>query len=323
MCSHFTVPSVFNLSSRKKNFQSLLKKLSGVFLGSVDSVVIQNCAQALASLVKGDHSRTKDAESCLQKTVRNLQDRLFELFDSKKDLVEQESTEDNVSSAVTTENSIRLCLARLSVLSKRLNLGTYLADKTDPEAQDKAVEKLFTTVAEYVAKELASRQIPDEDQKDGDKAAENPIIWKNSNKQLHKIVANSVSEAFTFLLSTTAWLVNEVLGQVELRDTHEADKLKENIVVRMRDYLVKLICACFELYLEPKDTDSYSEEQIAFSIEVQKYAGRTSGDLRPLLPKLWASSSSPTLKNMALVDDSAMIGGFVRFLLSQEEEVRL
>lgn len=324
ICSRCAVPSVFNLSSRKKDFQALLKKISGVFLGSVDSVVIQNCAQALASLAKGDHSRTKDAQSYLQKTVRNLQDRLIELLDSKKALVQQEATEDDVSCAETTENSILLCLRRLSALSKRLNVGNYLdlADVSDPEAKDKAVEKLFTRVAEYVAKELASRQVP-EDEDDGGETTESPVTWKNGSKKIHNIVANSVSEAFTFLLCATAWLVNEVVGEIDSSDKHEADKSKATHVVRMRDHLVKLICACFELYLEPSSRDSYSPEQIDFSIKVQKYGGRTSGDLRQLLPKSWASSSAPALANMALVEDSAMIGGFVRFLLSQQEEVRL
>jgi hypothetical protein len=55
------VPSVFNLSSRKKDFQQLLDKLAEAFLESTDTAVLNNCALALTSLAKGEHARTGDA----------------------------------------------------------------------------------------------------------------------------------------------------------------------------------------------------------------------------------------------------------------------
>jgi hypothetical protein len=307
-----------------------MKNFSEVFLESTDDIVLSNCALSLTALAKGDHARIPDAQMCLKKTVRALQNRLLELLEFKVGLVDKNSSDFADTSPVDTEHSIGLCFRRLSMLSKRVYIGKLLVDSGGLEAQDNAVESLYSAAAEYVAKELDSRKIVHKDEEDADETlaevpetlAEVPEIWTNGNDRIHEMVGEAVSDTLCFLLCVLAWRVNMVVEALEKDEKKSTTQGANNhIVVRMRDQLVKLIILCFEQYLEPKDIDVYSKAHVDFSVKVQKEAGRTAGDIRSLFPKAWSSASSPSIAAFSLVDDGGLIGGFVRFFRSQDDEV--
>ena len=316
------MPSVFNLSSRKKDFQSLVKNFSEIFLESTDPTVLSNCAVALTSLASGEHARISDAQLGLKKTVNALQNRLLELLEVKVGILDSTDEDKTEASPFDTEHSIGLCLRRLDVLSKRVYIGKFLLDSADTEQQDEVVENLFNTVAEYVAKELNSRKVVYPEEEGEESSMEIPDIWNNGNERLPELVAEAVSEALSFLLCTTAWRLNSTIENLGT-ENDPSDKPEEHIVVRMRDQLVKLVYLCFEQFLESEDEGSFTKEHIVFSQQVQKVAGRTAGDIRSLFPRAWESSESPLLRAFAFVEDGPVIGGFVRFLRSQDAEVRV
>jgi hypothetical protein len=320
-CLLAAVPSVFNLSSRKKDFKQLLDKLAEVFLESTDVAVLNNCALALTSLAKGEHARTGDAQFCLKKTLRALQDRLLELLlvkaatadnddDSKED-------KDDVS-PVDTQHSITLCLRRLATLSRRVYVGELLVDSTDTKAKDETIENLYNTVAEYAAKELNARMVVEDETSE---TALVPEIWETADKRIHPLVAEAVDEALIFLVCVTAWRLDMEIELIEDEEqTTTTGNSKDHIVFRMREYLIKLVSLCFEQFLESSSLDSCSKEHVDFSISVQKQAGRTVGDIRTLFPMAWASASSPFLCACALTE-AEYDGGLFRFLRSQQDEV--
>lgn len=321
------MPSVFNLSSRKKDFVRLVKNLSAIFLESTNAEVLDNCALALASLGQGDHSRTRDAEAALKKTVRTLQSRLLELLQVKAakeeggDNGSKSGDDDEEISLVNTQQSISLCLRRLSILSKRVYVGELLIDSTVTDAQDEAVEGLFNTVAEYVAKELNSRKIEGEESVDEEESVfEIPPIWENADKQIHSLVAEAVCDGLNFSLCVTAWRLET---EIESKEDGEYDADKEHIVLRMREYLMKLCALCYEQHLRGSNMDAFSKEHQSFSIAVQKQAGNIVGDLRSLFPDAWATSTSPFLSACGKHSEHpALTGGMLRFLSDMEGELR-
>ena len=326
------MPSVFNLSSRKKDFVRLVQNLSEVFLESTDNEVLANCAMALSCLSKGDHSRTKDAYVTLKSTQRSLQSRLSDLLAMKAkqdgskedDDVSMGSHDDQDLSLVNTQQSISLCLRRLKILSKRVYPGELLVESNDTAAQDKAVEALFNTVAEYLAKELVSRKLIGEEveNEDDESVYEVPEIWENADSRLHPLVGDAVCDGLSFLLCVTAWRLNMEIKMTKEDNPDEGD-IKDHIVLRMRQYLDKLLVLCYEQYLKGNDAASFSTEHVEFSKKIQKHAGRIVGDVRSMFPNMWSRSSSPFLVACANVGEHHTItGGLLRFLDDQESELR-
>jgi hypothetical protein len=317
VCAVLAVPSVFNLSSRKKDFQQLLDKLAEAFLESTDTAVLNNCALALTSLAKGEHARTGDAQFCLKKTLRALQDRLLELLLVKATADNDDSKEDDDASPVNTQHSITLCLRRLATLSRRVYVAELLVDSTDTKAKDETIENLYNTVAEYAAKELKARMVVEDETSETEQV---PEIWETADKRIHPLVAEAVDEALTFLVCVTAWRLGMEIELIEDEEQTTTGNSKDHIVFRMRDNLMKLVSLCFEQFMDSSSFDSRSKEHVDFSISVQKQAGRTVGDIRTLFPLAWASASSPFLRASAL-DEAGYDGGLFRFLRSQQDEV--
>jgi cohesin complex subunit SA-1/2 len=325
------VPSVFNLPSRKNDFNAVLENLSEVFLQSTDTTVLQNCSFAITSLAKAEHARSGEALLQLKKIVRSLRDRLLGLFEDKAtrhqdDGGTQDESEDDQLSPTDTEHAIYLCMRRLVMLSKRWDLTVLLGEDGDKSSGDNEMESLHVAVAEVVAKDLQARKVViQEGEDDMNDSPEIPEIWKSGSVQLHVMVAETLGQALSFLLSALAWRINREVALIDPNDAPVEDDTdaKEHIAVRMRDRLEKLVALCFDQYIEKDDDfESYSPEHIDFATKVQMEAGHVAGDLRSLCPKAWSDADSPLLRSLALTEEGHLIGGFVRFLRSQEEKLR-
>jgi cohesin complex subunit SA-1/2 len=325
------VASVFNLPSRKNDFNAVLSNLSEVFLQSTDATVLQNCSFAITSLAKEEHARSGEALLQLKKIVRTLRDRLLELFEDKAtrhpdDGEEEDKSDDEKLSPTDIEHAICLSMRRLGILSKRWDLAVLLGEDGNKDSGDREIDSLHKAVAEVVAKDLQARKVviqEGEDEMNG--SPEIPTIWKSGSVQLHVIVADTVGQALSFLLSALAWRINREVALVIQKESPIEDDAdaKEHVVVRMRGRLEKLVELCFDQYIEKDDDfESYSQEHIDFATKVQMEAGRLAGDLRSLCPKAWSDAESPLLRSLALTEDGHLIGGFVRFLRSQEEKLR-
>jgi cohesin complex subunit SA-1/2 len=325
------VASVFNLPSRKNDFNAVLSNLSEVFLQSTDATVLQNCSFAITSLAKEEHARSGEALLQLKNIVRTLRDRLLELFEDKAaghsgDGEEKEDSDDEKLSPTDIEHAICLAIRRLGILSKRWDLAVLLGEDGKKGSGDSEIDSLHKAVAEIIAKDLQARKVviqQGEDETNG--SPEIPKIWKSGSAQLHVMLAESVGQALSFLLSALAWRINREVALIVQKESPVEDDTdaKEHVAVRMRDRLEKLVALCFDQYIEKDDDfDSYSEEHIDFATKVQMEAGRVAGDLRSLCPKAWSDAESPLLRSLALTEDGHLIGGFVRFLRSQEEKLR-
>jgi cohesin complex subunit SA-1/2 len=324
------VASVFNLPSRKNDFNAVLSNLSEAFLQSTDATVLQNCSFAITSLAKEEHARSGEALLQLKKIVRTLRDRLLELFEDKAtgqpgDGDDKDYSDDEKLSPTDIEHAICLAMRRLGILSKRWDLAVLLGEDGKKGSGDSEIDSLHKAVAESIAKDLQTRKA---DYQEGDEehgSPEIPKIWKSGSVQLHDMVAETVGQALSFLLSALAWRINREVALIVQKDSPVGDDTdaKEHVAVRMRDRLEKLVALCFDQYIEKDDDfDSYSEEHIDFATKVQLVAGRVAGDLRSLCPKVWSDAESPLLRSLALTEDGHLIGGFVRFLRSQEEKLR-
>jgi len=323
-----TVPSVFNLPNRKKDFDALLSKLSEVFLESTDRTVLQNCALVVSTLAKGDHARSGEALLRLKEIAGSLRDRLSKLLGDKSKLTRAEddgsdSDEDSEFSAADTEHAIALCLRRLGILSKRWYVADLLGDDSEENDGEHAVESLCTSIAEVVAKELQARKVTLDDEEAADTTdIQLPEIWTCSDNRIHALVADSVSETLAFFLSTLAWALNKEITKIEAEKSPATPDPEKHLVISLRDGLAKLLALCFEQFIEEKEgAESFSEEHFAFSNTIQECAGRVAGDLRSLFPKELAEADFPFLPACALTNDAHLIGGYVRYLRSQEQKV--
>lgn len=248
--------------------------------------------------------------------------------------------------------SISLCLRRLRIISKRWFLVDLLRNERNAvsendestEVEDEACALLCANIAKAMAKDLKAREVSlPRDEQSG---VQIPKIWSDAHPQVHEYVARSVADGLSIILSVTAWKLHRAIEieedarerQQNSNDESERDDYSRNekeldaltleelesdgkSIVRMRDGLVKLLGLCFDQYLEePDGNDSYEPAHLAFSSFVQEHATRIAVDLRSLLPKKLAKSSSPWLRSCALVEDSHLIGGCVRFFRSKEDE---
>lgn len=316
------MPSVFNLPNRKQDFCTLISKLSKTFLEATDSNVLFNCALALSCLAKDDHARSGDAFLELQATTVAIQVRLSKLFERKADILTSDSPKgDNL---IDTEHAIGLCLRRLRILSKRWDIADLLVDGKTKANSVAELEKLCIDIVRVVANDLRIREVKNTDEVDNNNTPDIPKVWLDQDKRVHSLVAESASEALSFLLSATAWRLKIEVDDLAISAEAPKKSNGPEIVVRMRDSLIKLVVLCFEQYVELDEGNSvYSEEHFAFAEKVQSHAGTIAGDLRSLFPKQWSAAVSPKLRSFALTEDGHVVGGFVRFLKSQEHRVRI
>jgi cohesin complex subunit SA-1/2 len=367
----FVVPSVFSLPQRKSDFLALARNLSDIFLESSDESVLQNTALSLVSLSRGGHTRAADARLHLQRVASSLSSRVIELLASEpgkeagrkgksqhalkksskrrrssnvstsshSSASSNDSKEDEVSSeSRDVEYAISLCLRRLRVLSKRCDLCELLdGELSHDKSAVQTIDDLCDAVVTGMEKRLKEREIVvDDTSGDYGPRVTVPDIWHSGHQSSHEVVACSVKESLSLLLSVTAWklclaqkddgiLVRDDEDLTSDLDQHSDVIDKYGLLVH-RKQLITLLVLCFEQFLppdaNPEDNEwAYSMEHVAFADLVQAHAGQVSGDLRSLFMKEWTKAASPLLRECALTDDSPLAGGFVRYLRSKEEKV--
>lgn len=359
------MPSVFSLPQRKSDFLALAKNLSDIFLESSDEVVLQNTALSLVSLSRGGHTRAADAHLHLQRVASSLSVRAMELLASEPDkgadtkrksphalkksskrrrsskasASMNDSDDDEVGSeSRDVEYAISLCLRRLRVLSKRCDLAELLDDElSDDDSTAQTIDDLCNAVVSGMEKRLKEREIVvDATFGDDGPRVTVPEIWRSGDQSIHEVVACSVKESLSLLLSVTAWklclaqkedgiLVHEDEDLTSDLDQHSDESDKHGVLAH-RKQMITLLVLCFEQFLPPDanldDSEwAYSKEHVAFADQVQAHAGQVSGDLRSLFMKEWAKAASPLLRECALTDDSPLAGGLVRYLGSKEGTV--
>lgn len=297
----FFLPNVLNTSSQRKHFSALLEQLSSLFLTATDYVVLFNCCLALTLLAKGDHTRSSEALVVLKRCTASVCDELTGLLERKA-----KTEDDDIS--IDVELSISLSLRRLSIVSKRWPLSTLLNGGLN------AVEKLSSSISEVVARYLNERMlVRDEEDEESEELA--PEIWESGSNELHEAVKDTIIASLSLFLSTTAWALQEQL------DLSGEDREDSTLLLRMRDRVSRTASLCFEIFIE--DNDTYTQHHRYFSRTIQAHAAQVAGDIRSLFPKEWAGSTDSLLRACAFTDDSNLIGGSVRFLLSQESKLRL
>lgn len=356
---------MFSLPQRKNDFLALVKNLSDIFLESSDEIVLQNTALSLVSLSRGGHTRASDARLHLQRVASSLSVRAMELLASEPDkglgtkrksphalkksskrrrsfkasASAEDSDDDEVDSeSRDVEYAISLCLRRLRVLSKRCDLAALLDDElSDDDSTVQTIDDLCNAVVSGMEKRLKEREIVVDDTFGDDSPRVTvPKIWRSGDQSIHEVVACSVKESLSLLLSVTAWklclaqkedgiLVQEDEDLTSDLDQH-SDETDKHGVLAHRKQMITLLVLCFEQFLPPDanlhDNEwAYSKEHVAFADQVQAHAGQVSGDLRSLFMKEWAQAASPLLRECALTDDSPLAGGLVRYLRSKEEKV--
>ena len=283
---------------------------------SSDEEVFQNCCHALTFLATADHARHDEALTTLHDIFGSLCKRLDDLLSKKAQLeIEDESTEsdedDEKGSTEKIDNSISLTLQRLAVLSKRWPLVDLLQE-AEEEAGEQSVGKLCDQIFQLANKELDIRKPFIE----GEKLVI-PPLWNMPSKS-HKSAAEIVDSVLAILLSTTGWTVHKKVANLGSSSNEEVGE-EPNAMLMMRKRLETILSLSFEQYLE--DENVVSQEHRDFSETVQEVAGRVAADLRTLFPRDWQHSVNLKLRQVALIDDSHLIGGYARYLKAQEKKV--
>jgi hypothetical protein len=290
---------------------------------SGETEVLQNCCHSMSFLAAEDYARRDDAMGKLRGIVSLLRGRLDELVSEKSrlgngeisDNEDMDEDEDHKSSAEGVHHAVSLCLRRLAVVSKRWPLVDLVEDM-DEEEKKASIEALCEQVSGLVTHELEIRKPVTEGE-----TTVIPRVWDTPGKS-HEYVKTSVTAAMTILLTSTGWATREMeaaLGAASTKDGN--DKLVHDAaaLVPMRDRMETVLALCFEQFLD--GDREYSEDHVAFAAAVQEEAGCMAGDVRTLFPRAWSSSVHPCIRELALVDDSHLIGGYVRFVRSQENQV--
>ena len=342
----FLLPSVLSLPQRKNDFLELVKNLSDIYKHSGNETVLQNIAEDLAFLVRGDHVRAQDAQVQLQTLAIALSKKLIDLLEETEEPItkpmsktkkrkskgkdaDDSEDEEEVSTPQDKELAISMCLRRLRILVKRLDLSLLLDDSEDREAMG----KLCDAIVDGISTRLEARQIiiPDESE---DSDITIPEIWKDGGSELHAAFSDSVTNALQFLRASLAWALREAKENDPICSADDDDAIDEEAeaadiddhpIAQQRDQLVDFICLCFEQFLPETDDeneDLYTPDQIEFTDVVQTAAFQSAADLRALLPKEWTEAASPLLRACSLSDDKTLIGGSIRYFRSREHQLR-
>jgi len=308
------------MPSRKRDFARVLSGIADVFMESTDRTILDNCGLILASYAKQSHARTGEALVQLKKTTGSLYDRLIKLFREKQGC-SIDKVDGDTASARDVENSIALCLQRLVVLSKRLDISDILGEPDEDTGNDDTT-KLCAAIAEHLARELQARKVIFPDDEEADDVI--PQVWMTGDDRLHAYVADSTKEGLSLLLTVAAYRLKKEIELIDEDTANESADFSTHFVIQMRDRLLKLIHYCFEQHVEPTDERiEYPPEHLAFASAVQSHACVIAGDLRGLFLKQWGDAKSPFLRACALVDkDDHVLGGYARFLSSSEEQLR-
>lgn len=315
-----TVTRVLGISTRKKEFKSLMKSLSNVFLDSADEVALSNTCTAMVALAKGNHARSSEALLALKSTATSLFKKLVDLSKQKQEI--RENGVKDSGEKVDVEDldiAMNLCLRRLAILSKRWPI--YRLIDTGRE-EDEGVEAVSRAIADYLLAELKAREVTVNEEGTENETIEIPDIWTNDlySAECHQVVASSVSEGLNFLVGMLAWRFTEELKDDTIE--YDEDTVDNHIVLRMRKRVIQTILCCFEHYLDGHEEDMFSDEHHTFATDVNAHGWRVYGDLRALFPHKCAKSPSLLLKKVAIVQDKVLSGAGMRFMASQDYQVR-
>jgi cohesin complex subunit SA-1/2 len=348
----YLLPEIYSLPTRKSDFSSLVKNLCVAFLESTDEESLLEISNSLSIFVQGDHARVSDVKAQLKRVSTALQDRLMELFAESDPDKETSSTPNkgkrkrssrrsDASSSMDSdgvfsnskeadiEHSICLCLTRWRILLKKVPLS-FLFDESE-EDDENEVEGFCKTITEALGKRLVDRKPTIDDEADegqtvGSRSAAIASVWKSEDLAIHSEVSHAIDTGLDVLLCIVSWKLADTTkskqenAQLGVVDEDEDDAAGDLLVVRLRDGLSKLLGLCYEQFLEDLPGLVYSDEQADFSAAVQTSAGRVGSDLRTMFPREWSLAKDPTLRALALQDDSHLIGGFVRYLQSRGED---
>jgi hypothetical protein len=318
---------------------------------------MSNIVLSLSYMSKGEHARATDARMCLKHLAISLCDRTTDLLESTAsetadlgskrksksadrpakrsrrsrdsvssgDSVESDEETPSTSQSSETYTAIALCLKRLAVLSKRENLNALVQEAAgDGETIESTVlEDLSDAVVKEFATQLEVRLT-----RDGTVSE----IWTQVDPQVHMSLADSVEEALSFLYCSLAWKVANIYRQSgdaflaedenaapNETDEAEEDEFEDHPAVVEREQLVKLLELCFSNF--PEADEDVPAEQIEFSKRTQASAYKWASDLRVLVPRALANSSSSLLSACALKNDRHLIGGSLRWFRHEEEQV--
>jgi cohesin complex subunit SA-1/2 len=311
LTQYLSVSSIFSLPDRKRDFLKMLDSLSEVFLECTDTSVLKKCGLTLTTLASGEHARKGEALLALKQIAQSLRDRLVDLF---RDLKEDDNYDrDHL-------HSILLCITRMTILSKRWCLGELLCERSDSKSIDKELERLRRLICDPVSHELNIRKSV---ALDGESGVETSSVWASGDRQIHRLVAEIVSESLDLLLSSLAW---RLLKETELGSEDmvlEESSGSEHIVIRLRVSLMALLSLCFEQFVEASEDVEVPPEQLEFADTVQEASGRTIGDMRSLFPRELQNAKSGLLRSLSLSDESHIVSGFIRFLVAKQSKVRI
>jgi hypothetical protein len=317
------VPSVLNASSRVKEFCSLVSSLSCIFLESTDIATLKNCCSSIAVLASGDHARSDDALLALIEVIGKLRTHLFDLFSKKAKLGEVSPADaadddESMETGADLDMSISLCLCRLSIVAKRWCIADLFGDN---ESKDADLDDIGEAVAKYLDAELLLRQ-PRMKTVDGEEILEAAEAMAKIDETTHIAVANSVSAGMELLLCLMAWRLKEEIQKIDDGEAESGDEyVRNHVAVRLRDRLLNLFVNCYEHYISPNELKHVTGVHSKFSVAVQEYALKVSGDLRSLCPRKWIEARSPFLVACAIADDSKLAGSSNRFVRSQSARV--
>jgi len=216
--------------------------------------------------------------------------------------LEEKGDADDPEELANVELGLSESLKRLNILQKKWPVSSLV------RGGHSFVEKLSVATSESIARDLNDRKFTDE----GDDKV--PEIWESLPKDIHLLVEESVVAGLSFLFSTTFWAYGEHLKTIDGEGGDGGVAL-----VAMRDRLLKLLSLSFEMYVEEgQDIRQYHK---SFSRRVQAHAINIACDLRNLFPKRFQNKADTALRACALSDDSHLIGGTVRFLRCQEQQL--
>eukprot|EP00586_Coscinodiscus_wailesii_P000063 CAMPEP_0172480390 /NCGR_PEP_ID=MMETSP1066-20121228/5488_1 /TAXON_ID=671091 /ORGANISM="Coscinodiscus wailesii, Strain CCMP2513" /LENGTH=1957 /DNA_ID=CAMNT_0013241639 /DNA_START=101 /DNA_END=5974 /DNA_ORIENTATION=+ len=312
----YLISTVFSLPQRKHDVLALLKNLTDIFLSSTEEQVLVHSALALSYLSTGSHSRIGDAKRTLQDVAEGLCERLLECL---KTNVPDKDSDEVLQRKKEREFTLSLNLLRLRIFCKRVDIAKYLSEEV--------LEDLTTSIPTGLVRRIM------EWKDDGP--------WEgisDDQQDEHLIVARGVQEGLDSMLTLTAWRLHQVqkeenmvedeesLLQDDIRTYPDEDYTQHSLVL-LRNRLLSLIEACFELYLpETMDEDDNvpshrTPQRSTFTNSIQAAATRTAADVRTLLPKIWSQASHPLLRAIALTSDWKLVGGSIRFFRSMEERL--
>lgn len=319
----------FNMPNQKKNFHSLVKMLSSLFLELTDPEILFNCAVTLTAFARANHSRASEALLELTNMACSLRDRILELISKKRLLANKLDT----AAFCEVENSKNLCLLRLSILSKRCDIADLFGDGS-LESSDTAIRRLLNHVAKDLEYELSVRLVKfekNDDENENDPDPPEPIIpdiWKLAEDQIHQSVADSVIKGLDFLFLAFAWrlkkeiqILNDPGKELEMDD----ENVMDHILLFMRDHLVQLLLLCLDQELDGDEYEdgTFPEAYSSFLSKIQLHAHRTAGDLGLLLPTWMHNARNPVIAKVADLGENLNLvyGAMKRFSLFMNEKV--